>query len=229
MKLATTRAKRKPGKDETIRRIRLGDIQRFLRHRYGYTLPPDDAGREDLYELLLPISLGQGDWRKMKNVIEIWAPWMDAGEALEFIDRVNRTPDYMRKPNARILGEKLRLLNQEREALGIRTILPIDMTEEQLQEQRKAKKRVRDERRRRKAGRKTRETYLANSLTRLKPWEAEGISRRTWFRKRGTGVRQIKLSNSQASTCANLLGESQRGSGIRDRRFREGSRKRARA
>ena len=165
----------------------------------------------------------------MKNVIEIWAPWMDADEALEFIDRVNRTPDYMRKPNARILGEKLRLLNQEREALGIRTILPIDMTERQLQEQRKAKKRVRDERRRRKAGRKTRETYLANSLSRLKPWEAEGISRRTWFRKRGTGVRQIKLSNSLASTCANLLGESQRGSGIRDRRFRGGSRKRARA
>ena len=132
----------------------------------------------------------------MKNAIEIWAPWMDAGEALEFINRVNRAPDYLRKPSASVLGEKLRLLNHEREALGIRTIKPVDLTDEQLAEQRKAKKRASDERRRRKAGKKPRETYLANALTRLKPWEAEGVSRRTWFRNRGTGQRSIKLTTS---------------------------------
>ena len=43
---------------EIIRRLRLGDLQKFLRFRYGHTLPDDDAGREDLHELLLPISLG---------------------------------------------------------------------------------------------------------------------------------------------------------------------------
>jgi hypothetical protein len=32
---------------ETIRRLRLGDLRRFLRHRYGHTLPDDDAGRAD--------------------------------------------------------------------------------------------------------------------------------------------------------------------------------------
>lgn len=95
----------------------------------------------------------------------------------------------------------LNLKNRERERLGIRTIAPVDMTAAQLQEQRRAKKRARDERRRRAEGRKPRESYLANSLSKKKPWEAEGISRRSWYRnqnkQRGTGLRQIKLTNAK--------------------------------
>jgi hypothetical protein len=37
---------------------------------------------------------------------------------------------------------------------------------------------------RRKRGQKTREEYLATSLSRLKPWEAEGISRATFYRRK---------------------------------------------
>ena len=160
-----------------IRRLRLGDLQRLLRHRYGYCLPDDDAGREDLYELLLPISLGaNGDWIKMKNCIEVWAPWMDSGEAMQLIDQINRMPMYLRQPSAQTLGKKMNLLNHQREALAIRTIAPIDMTEEQLKERRKAKQRARMNRLRQAAGRKLRADYLANSLTKLKPWKAEGTA-----------------------------------------------------
>ena len=102
----------------------------------------DDAGREDLYELLLTISLGDGHERKMKNAIEVWAPWMGADEARQLIDNVNRTPDYLRKITARRMGEKLNVQNWERERLGLRTIAPVDMTPEQLREQRKAKDRA---------------------------------------------------------------------------------------
>jgi hypothetical protein len=55
---------------ETIRRLRLGDLQKILRHRYrknGYKVTDDDAGRDDLYQLLLVVSLGDGHERKMKN------------------------------------------------------------------------------------------------------------------------------------------------------------------
>lgn len=52
-----------------MRRLRLGDVQKVLQHRYGHTLPDDDAGREDLRELLLPISLGPEAGRKMENAI----------------------------------------------------------------------------------------------------------------------------------------------------------------
>ena len=44
--------------NENVRRRRLGDLRRLFRYRYGPVLPDDDAGRADLHELLLPISLG---------------------------------------------------------------------------------------------------------------------------------------------------------------------------
>ena len=171
-------------KTETLRRLRRGDLQKVMRSRYGYTLPDDDAGREDLYEMLLPISLGPVSRPKMQNAVEVWAPWMAASEAGQLLDRINLTPPYLRKPTGRELGERLRLTNQEREALGLRTIQPFDMTDEQLTERRKAKDRARKQRKRLEAGSKTREVYLTNSLSQQKPWESEGISRRTWERRR---------------------------------------------
>ena len=220
-------------KEERIRRIRLGDLQRHLRSRYGPVLPDDDfRGATMLFELLLPISLGQGHARKMKNAIEIWAPWMSAGEASQIIDRVNRTPDYLRKPNARLLGERLGLLNYEREAIGIRTIKPADMTDEQLKEQRKTKERTRKWRRRRSDGRKDREAYLANSNERIKPWKKRKQSRATWYRNRAkkredwreTGVSTIKLTIGAEQPVSILSVESLRERGLprkQERRLRQ--------
>jgi hypothetical protein len=180
-----------------IRRLRVGDLQKVFRWRYGYTLPDDDAGREDLRELLLPVSLGCEAGRKMQNAIEIWAPWMPAAEAGHLIDDINRTPAYLRKPKARELGHRQNITNQMREALGLRTIAPCDMTPAQLMQWRKAKKRASAERWRRKAGKKPRQAYLANALSRTKPWKMEGISRSTWYRRRReTSPYPIKLLTS---------------------------------
>jgi hypothetical protein len=189
-------------RDESIRRLRLGDLRRLLRSRYGIILPDDDAGRDDLQELLLPISLGaHGDCSKMRNVIEVWAPWMGTDEAEKLIDRVSQMPDYQRKPSAKELGERMNLTAQEREACGIRTIRPAGMTDEALAERRRAKDRARKQRKRRAAGMRSRTTYLAGSLSKTKPWKAEGISERTWYRKRhcqiGRGVSAIKLSSTE--------------------------------
>jgi hypothetical protein len=185
-----------------IRRLRLGDMQKVLRSRYGITLPDDDAGRDDLRELLLPVSLGHHAARKMQNTVQIWAPWMNADEAGQLLDSIERTPEFQRKPTSRELGERLRITNQERESLGLRTIAPVDMTARQLRERRKEKARVREWQRRRAKGSKPRDAWLANAKTRLQPWKAKGISRRTWYRnrakrggtKRGTGPCAIKLT-----------------------------------
>lgn len=191
---------------EIIRRLRLGDLRKLVRYRYGPTLPDDDAGREDLYELLLPISLGPEDGRKMTNAIEIHAPWMGPDEVGQLIDRINRTPDYERKRKARFMGQKLNVTNAEREILKLQTIAPFDMTNEELEEQRKAKKRARMQRQRRAAGRKPREAYLAGSLNRREPWKIEGISRRTWERRRAkdpvASLCPVKLSNAQHSLAS---------------------------
>ena len=69
-------------KAETIRRLLVGDLRRIFRHRYGATLPDDDAGRDDLKLLLLPISLSpKAAAEKMQYQIEIIAPWMPDTEA----------------------------------------------------------------------------------------------------------------------------------------------------
>ena len=103
---------------EMIRRQRLGDLRRLFRHRYGPVLPDDDAGSQDLIELLKPISLGRHPATRMRHEIELVAPW--AGESI--IDEVSRLPIYERKPKAEPLVQCLRVTNAEREALRLWTI-----------------------------------------------------------------------------------------------------------
>jgi hypothetical protein len=186
-------------KPETMRRLRLGDLRKLFRQRYGPTLPDDDAGREDLIQLLLPISLGPTPEKIMRNAIEVAAPWMKAEEAQQLIGRIMEIPEQARRPTAKTLGKRLNVTNAEREGLRLWTIHPADMTDEQMAEQRKAKKRARDECRRQQRGAKSRQIYLAGSLSKQKPWEKNGQSRATWFRHRRqkngeTGPRQAKLT-----------------------------------
>jgi hypothetical protein len=82
------------------------------------------------------------------------------------------------------LGQRLNLTNAEREALKAWRIVPVDMTADDLAEQWKAKERERKRCKRATMGAKPRQTYEAASLSSRKPWLAEGISRRTWERRR---------------------------------------------
>jgi hypothetical protein len=189
---------------EKLRRRRLSDVQRLLRDRYGHTLSDDDAGREDLRELLLLASLAYNPERSMRKTIEVWAPWMDKAEAEQLIDDVNRTPIYLRKPSARDLGNRMNLTDEKRQKLAIVTIKPADMTDEQLLERRKAKDAARKWRKRRAAKMKPREAWLANCKSRTKPWIKRRMSRATWYREqaklrqvRETCVSAIKFTNGE--------------------------------
>jgi hypothetical protein len=188
-------------KSDKIRGVRIGDLKNVLRDRYGHTVPDDDAGREDLFELLLPISLGREPSRKMKNITETWAKWMAADEAAQLIDQINRMPRHERRVKARALGERMRISNEQRERLKLKTIKPFDMTDEQLTEQRKAKDRARKERQRRAAGINPR----ARSISAEKPWETDGISRAKWYRRRKkdreTNTSAVKLLYYCGTTC----------------------------
>src|SRR5262245_23611185 len=69
------------GKWETLRRLRFGDVRKLIIHRYGPGgCPDDDAGRPDLMELLNLASLAPaGAEKKVANLIELYAPWMQQG------------------------------------------------------------------------------------------------------------------------------------------------------
>ena len=98
-----------------MRRLRLGDLRKLFAHRCrGSILPDDDAGRDYLKELLLPISLGPNEAIKGSHAVEVWgpthrmrreielrAPWMPEDEAVELIDEINQMPMWQRKPKAR--------------------------------------------------------------------------------------------------------------------------------
>jgi hypothetical protein len=174
-----------PGKWETVRRLRCGDLMKLFRHRWGTELPDDDAGREDLFELLLNISQAPAAvGKKMAHAIAIWAPWMSREEADHLVEHVQRLTLCERTPTAKQLGERVRLTNAECEQLKLWRIAPMDISDAELADNRKAKRREQDARRRRTRGVRPREVYLTEMAARPKPWEAQKMSRRAWYRKR---------------------------------------------
>jgi len=104
-------------------------------------------------------------------------------EADDMLAQIHGMPARERWRSPRKLGEVLSLTNTEREQLRLWRIYPADMSERQMANWRKARKRLRqklfDERRRQKAGSKPH----TNSLAQLKPWNIEGMSRATWYRR----------------------------------------------
>src|SRR5262249_41297346 len=113
-RLAGRRARVKLSDNEMLRRLRLGELRRLARDRCGSVLPDDDAGREYLFELLLPISLGPyeairrpgavqlwGPTDRMRQEIELWAPWMSEDEARELRLDINAMPTWQRSPMGR--------------------------------------------------------------------------------------------------------------------------------
>jgi hypothetical protein len=179
------RAEGDTAKWELIRRLRYGALLRLFRHRWGNELLDDDAGRDDLWLLVTNVSLAAAEpEKKMRHVIEMWAPWMPAEERNAYVKHVWGLDIYERTLTARELGKRLGLTNAEREALKLWQFLPIDKTDVELAEQAKVRERDRRARRRRERGVRTREAYLAELTSRPKPWIGEGISRRTWERRR---------------------------------------------
>jgi hypothetical protein len=87
------------------------------------------------------------------------------------------------KRSAAAVGRWLGVTDEIRERLKLWTIHPIDVGREQMKARRERRKRESKERRRRERGAILRADYEARSLSKAKPWEAEGISRRTWYRR----------------------------------------------
>ena len=180
---------------EVMRRLRQGDIGTVLLDRWGATVPPDDAGRDDLRLLLLYVSAGPNAFLNLPRTIEKWAPWMTPDEADELIDEVNRTPHL---PGARQLGQELGVTNAIRERLKVWRITACDMTASQRREWRRRKAKERDRRRRELRGIKPH----SNSIGRTKPWKLAGFKcRRTWERH---GKPAANVAKKPAELCRKM-------------------------
>ena len=197
---------------ERVRRLRYGDFLRVFRARYypkGYRhFPDDDGGHDDLWLLMLNQSLAAKEpEKKMLCILDIWAPWMDEDERKRYVAHVWGLDLYERLMTGREIGDALGLTNAERERLKVWQFKLIDLDDDQLADQRRCK---RNERRRAKRQR-TRTEYLSSSVEAAKPWEAEGISRATWYRRRETGCDAIIVTKTASIPVSTVQVESPKG------------------
>jgi hypothetical protein len=163
--------------------LRVGELNKLARHRYSdgngdYVLPETAEGHVIAMAIITHQRFKPAAW--LFKFCSERAPWLDPDE----IDRKALKP-----MKADALGQASQLRGRDRWKLNIHTIGPCDQTRQERMAMRKERKRRRDRERQRlkrlMAGHQSRAAYLAaNSKSRAKPWEAEGIHKRTWERRR---------------------------------------------
>jgi hypothetical protein len=162
--------------------LRVSELSRLFRYRYGLTLPLDDAGFEDAQIMAHHLAGLIGDPRKrIAGWLKLMMPSLSLRRAETIIETVIHRP---RRWRAETLGKLMGLTEAERSSLRITTIGAIDVTKAQRLAKRKERARARAKELRAERRTMTREEYLNTALTKTMPWEAEGISRRTWERRR---------------------------------------------
>jgi hypothetical protein len=174
---------RKPRRnpDGAIGKQRIGALNTLFAYRYGgtresYVFPDDDAGLEDLKILIHHYS-----WNNplaIPRIIELRAPWADAQAIIDEVEA------YPRKWRSATLGRLLNFTGKEWRRLRIRTIAPVDMSADERRYYSRLLSNGRRRIKRKRDGVTPRAEYETTSLSRTKPWVAEGVSRRTWERRR---------------------------------------------
>lgn len=177
---------RAPRAQFSFTRLRINEIERLIDHRHGVIPATDDADRYVWIVVQHMRELDASDLHgDLARWCARWAPEMPADE-VEAIARRALRKAY--RFTADELAIKLCVTDKERAALGLTTIGAIDRRKPQRELDRAQRKRERDkakaERRRRKAGAVPRDEFEAKSLAQIKPWLADGVSKRTWERRR---------------------------------------------
>lgn len=169
------------------------EVESLIRHRHGHYIP-DTSGTDDM-----PIVLGylytiSASGEEPRGWSRRWMPWFSDPDALKEAERLcQRSRAKMTVVvSAEDAGKNVVLTLSERELLGITTIAPFDVSKKEAQKLAADRKRQRDRERQRQKrqarGVKPRAEYLAKSAEAQKPWEAEGVSRRTWYRRQSIGT-----------------------------------------
>jgi hypothetical protein len=129
-----------------IAAIRVNEIMRLFRSRWGPMLPDDDAGRDILWLVLQHLASLRSARQRMLNFAEVFSPWLKDRERERLFDEVLRNPPQMYSADE--LGVRLGLRDIDRTALGIKTIGAIDCNKEQREARRRLEKRDRERERR---------------------------------------------------------------------------------
>lgn len=176
---AVTRDRRRKPKPIAHRRVR--ELERIFQYWFGPFLPNDAEGRHMLAAYADCLSFTGGSvLEKLTGFINARAPWA-VPEAEAIAEAAELTAIWQ---GADEMANRIRLSLADRTLLKVGTIGAVEVTKRERKALQKKKRRDRETERRRAKGAKPRAEYEAQSLNRAKPWEALGISSRTWYRRR---------------------------------------------
>ena len=197
-------SKHKKPYDRTVHRLR--EIERIIQYRYGVLPDTDDV---DIF--LNQVACCQLQMRRKKlgqlpefdELVErlgLWCErWAPQASILQCRDAAREALRRGRIDTADDCAAQLRLSYEERMRLRITTIGSFDVNKRQRAKLRKERKRIRDRqrqaRKRAQRGALPRPQYLARSHARRQPWKPDGISRRTWERRRQSANQIINGSS----------------------------------
>lgn len=181
--------------------LRLREIERVIESRHGMGVPETDDG--DLYIEAAAFALNAHSRARGKDLDHLlhgwcsrWAPWAlaRAGSVLRPI--LNKLVRRVHDLKADDVAKLIQVTYSERQMIGLCTIGACDVPRHVRRAMAKARKREIDRQRqaeiRRRQGRQPRQSFLAgNRISHLKPWIALNISRRTWYRRSGTGPSKL--------------------------------------
>jgi len=180
----------RPKKDFCWKAQRMRDITALIEFRHGGEIPEtDDRQYQFVIAQLVKSSLPtlEAQIERIEECYFAHCKWIKnpEEEIRGILESIRHFDHMMSAPKTgRMVGLKL----AERDALGIKSMSPCDISPKAFKALCRQRKRENDRisasRKRAKAGAKTRSEYEENSLSRSKPWVAEGISRSTWYERK---------------------------------------------
>lgn len=193
--------KKRRGRASVVMKRRIRELERLFAARYrGPSLPDDDAGRDDLLVAAHHIAaIYRNPAEHIPAWVSLWAPWLSDADCAALVKKVAANP---LKWTADKLAWRLGLTDAERTALRITTIGAIDCGKAARAKRRRRRNNAAKTARRRDGGAVNRAAYEGASAARAKPWEASGVSRRTWYRRKKAEAAQ-QLGTAPASSSAN--------------------------
>lgn len=207
--------KPKPTGPFQINNARVRELERIITSRYGVVLPETDDA--DLFIEVAAYSLNAHCQSKGLDLDKVladwchrWAPWalQRAGTIVRPILNMLVGRKYQMKADE--AARKICLTLLERTALEIKTMGACDFSARVRKGIAKDVKRSGDRSRqtakRRARGVEPRESWLAkNSLSKGRPWDAEGISRAQWYRRfRETGPSLVGMSTKSDTLVSSV-------------------------
>lgn len=156
--------------------IRVGNVKRILADRYGPHLPDTEDGRYDLLPHVHHLALLRGPDHARSEAVRLLPELTEVEVAGMLMDACWWDDDE--------LGVYLELSDADRTRLKITTIGACDCLRAERLKRRRRNRRDADRARRAAAGARARR----QSAEQTRPWEQEGISRRTWYRRRSNGT-----------------------------------------